>query len=161
MQAGSLSKSAKHRQLVSRVAMPTIIIVICVIAFWLTTEFDRVPPILKRGIQPSDFPQLLIALIVILCVFEIFTDKSEAPEKLSLITWQTIALLLGFILLAELDMFIGLGVFSVAIAALWGERRKRALAALGIVMPLAVFFLFDLVFEIRFPRGLLTSIWYG
>jgi len=24
-----------------------------------------------------------------------------------------------------------------------------------------VFFLFDLVFRVRFPRGLLTSLWYG
>ena len=152
---------SKSRQIAANAVMPVLIIVICLIAFWLTTQFDRVPPILKRGIQPSDFPQLVLGLIIALCVFDLFTDRSPAPERLSPATWLTMALLPGFVLLAQLDLFIGLGVFAVALAALWGERRVLTLASLGILLPLTVFFLFDQVFEIRFPRGLLTSIWYG
>lgn len=42
-------------------------------------------------------------------------------------------------------------------------RRRCAWSAMtvGLVMPVAIFFLFDQVFEIRFPRGLLTNLWYG
>ena len=36
--------------------VPAAIIVFCACAWWVTTGFDRMPPILKRGIQPSDFP---------------------------------------------------------------------------------------------------------
>jgi len=161
MQPESIQSKTKHRDMAAHIVMPALIIIICLIAFWLTTQFDRVPPILKRGIQPSDFPQLVLGLIIILCTLEMFTDKSEAPEKLNPVSWQTMGLLPGFYLLAELDMFIGLGVFAVALSALWGERRKLVLASLGVALPLMVFFLFDQVFEIRFPRGLLTSIWYG
>ena len=161
MQPDASNSKINQRGIAVNIVMPLLIIVICLIAFWLSTQFDRVPPILKRGIQPSDFPQLVLGLIIILCIFDIFTDKSKPPKRLTLITWQTMALLVGFIFLVELDLFIGLGFFAVALAVLWGERRGWALAGLGIVLPLSVFFLFDLVFEIRFPRGLLTSIWYG
>ena len=157
----SIQMKLTRKDFAKNSVMPVLIIVICLIAFWLATNFDRVPPILKRGIQPSDFPQLVLGLIVILCLFDIFTNKSDAPKNLTPLTWLTIAAIAGFVLLAKLDMFFGLGVFSVTLAALWGERRVLTLACLGIVLPLTVFFLFDLVFEIRFPRGFLTSLWYG
>jgi hypothetical protein len=35
------------------------------------------------------------------------------------------------------------------------------LGLVAIVSPALVFFLFDMVFRIRFPRGLLTNLWYG
>jgi hypothetical protein len=44
---------------------------------------------------------------------------------------------------------------------LWGERRAWAIILVGLFVPFSVFFLFDSIFEVRFPRGLLTNIWYG
>ncbi len=148
-------------RVIERFLIPAFIIVVCLAAFWLTTQFERVPPILKRGIQPSDFPQLVIGLISVLTVAEVFSRKSEAPGRLNRTTWLTMGLMAGFVLVVQLDLFLGLGVFAAALTLLWGERRAVPLLMIGLLFPVAVFFLFDRVFEVRFPRGLLTSLWYG
>ncbi len=147
-------------RVIERFLIPAFIIIFCLAAFWLTTQFERVPPILKRGIQPSDFPQLVIGLILILTVAEAFSRKSEILDPLNRTTWLTMGLLAGFVFVAQLDLFLGLGIFAVALTLLWGERRIFPLLMIGLLFPVAVFFLFDLVFEVRFPRGLLTSLWY-
>lgn len=148
------------RSTLTRIAIPLGILASCAVAYWLSTTFERVPPILKRGMQPSDFPQLVILLIAALAVWLLFTDKSKAPQKLSLPVQVTIGLLIAFLLLSQIDLFLGLGVFAVLLAFFWGERRIPALALVAIVAPLAVFFLFDGIFDVRFPRGLLTNFWY-
>jgi len=144
-----------------RVIVPLVILVLCATAFYLTTTFDRVPPILKRGIQPSDFPQLVILLIAALALWLALRDREPAPQRLPATVYITMGLLIGFSVLALVDLFIALGAFAVAMSAVWGERRAWALALVGLVVPVAVFFLFDIVFEIRFPRGVLTNLWYG
>lgn len=151
----------KPRRAISRYAVPLGIIAFCAWAYWLSTQFERVPPILKRGMQPSDFPQLVIGLIIMLSVWLLFRDKSEAPERLTKLVQMTMGLLIGFLLIAEIDLFLGLGLFAGSLAALWGERRPWAIVLVGLITPVAVFFLFDGIFEVRFPRGLLTNFWYG
>lgn len=137
------------------------IICFSLIAFWVTTTFETVPPILKRGIQPSDFPQLIAGLIIALALLMGVINRDPAPDLLKRPTYLTIGLLLAFVGLVQLDFFLALGLFAVAMAFVWGERRPALLATVGVVVPVTVFFLFDLVFRIRFPRGLLTSLWYG
>jgi len=149
------------RRPAARLLLPAGMLVFCAIAFWLTMQFDRVPPILKRGIEPSDFPQLVIGLIGLLCIADIFTDRSAPPGKLPAVVWQTLMAMAGFAALAQADLFLGLGLFAAALGFLWGERRVPVFIALGAGLPLAVFFFFEVVFEIRFPRGLLTNLWYG
>lgn len=156
-----MSHKSNNKRLASRATLPLVVIVFCLCAFWLTTQFDRVPPILKRGIQPSDFPQLVIGLIVLLSVVIAFTDQSKEPKKLPAVVWKTMVAMAGFVVVAQADMFLGVGTFAGALVLLWGERSIKVLVALGVFMPLIVFFLFDFVFEIRFPRGLLTNLWYG
>lgn len=148
------------RRDISRYAIPLGIIAFCAWAYWLSTQFERVPPILKRGMQPSDFPQLVIGLIIMLSVWLLFRDNSKAPERLTKMVQMTMGLLIGFVLIAEIDLFLGLGLFAASLAALWGERRVWAILLVGLVAPVAVFLLFDGIFEVRFPRGLLTNFWY-
>jgi hypothetical protein len=145
----------------SRFLVPVGILIFCALAFWFSTQFDRVPPILKRGIQPADFPQLVIGLIAILTLGIMLFERSTAPQKMHPVVWQSLLLMVGFILLCQVDLFLALGLFALLLSMLWGERRIGMLLLLGLVMPLMVFFLFDLVFEIRFPRGVLTSLWYN
>ena len=154
-------KTEATRRDISRIAVPLGIIAFCAWAFWLSTQFDRVPPILKRGMQPSDFPQLVIGLIVVLSVFLLFRDTSKAPERLTKMVQMTMGLLIGFVLIAEIDLFLGLGLFAASLTVLWGERRLWAILLVGIAAPIVIFFLFDGIFEVRFPRGLLTNFWYG
>jgi len=141
--------------------IPGLIIGFCLGAFWLTTNFKTMPPILKRGIQPSDFPQLLIALLIFLTVLMIWKDPIRVKDRLRGSTWGTIALFAGFAALSSIDFFLALGAFAAVLAAFWGERNIVRLLLLGVLVPAAIFFTFDQVFEIRFPRGLLTNIWYG
>ena len=133
----------------------------CLAVIWMTTTFDRVPPILRRGMQPADFPQLIAGLILLLTGLLAWRDRPAAEEPMRRAVWVTIALLAGFALLTMGDLFLALGAFAAALSASWGERRIVMLALVGLVVPAGIFFLFDQVFEIRFPHGLLTSLWYG
>ncbi|MEV8465370.1 tripartite tricarboxylate transporter permease [Fluviibacterium sp. DFM31] len=92
-------------------------------AFWLSTQFDRVPPILKRGMQPSDIPQLVIRLIIFLGIWLLFRETSLAPERLTMRVQMTTGPLIGCVLIAEIDLIPGLELFAVSLAARWGERR--------------------------------------
>jgi len=148
-------------QSVTRHAVPLIIIAFCAFSIWQTTMFDRVPPILKRGIQPSDFPQLIAGLIIALSVLLWLRPQGKPEQALSRGFWATLGLILGFALIMPIDLFLALGIFGAALSFLWGERRICALGVVGVIVPACVFLLFDLVFRIRFPRGVLTSLWYG
>ncbi|MGJ8605785.1 MAG: tripartite tricarboxylate transporter TctB family protein [Marivita sp.] len=141
--------------------VPLVILAFCAAAYYLTTTFDRVPPILKRGMQPADFPQLMIILLAIMALWLLIRDHAPAPEVLPAPVYISMALLVGFPVLALLDLFLALGVFGLLLTLFWGERRTWALVLVGVVVPTCVFLLFDQVFEIRFPRGLLTNLWYG
>lgn len=141
--------------------IPVLIIAFCMVAFWLTTTFKTMPPILKRGIQPSDFPQLLLGLLILLTLFMVWKDPIRIKERMQGSTWGTIALFAVFAATTAIDFFLALAIFAVAMAAYWGERRLSLLALVGLLVPGAIFFIFDQVFEIRFPRGLLTNLWYG
>lgn len=150
-----------NRHPIERWLIPVLIIAFCLAAYWITTTFKTMPPILKRGIQPADFPQLLLGLLIILTLIMAWKDPIQIKERLRGATLGTIGLFAVFAALTAIDLFLALGVFAATLAAFWGERRVQALAMIGVGVPLAIFFLFDLGFEIRFPRGLLTNLWYG
>ncbi len=141
--------------------VPVLILAFCGATFWVSTTFKEMPPILKRGIQPSDFPQLLVVLLVFLTLLMAWRDPVRVRDRLAGSTVGTMALLAGFAALTGIDLFLAIGAFATALALLWGERRLPVLVLVGALVPAAIFFAFDQVFEIRFPRGLLTSLWYG
>jgi hypothetical protein len=141
--------------------VPLGIIIFCILAIVVSTTFERMPPILKRGIQPADFPQIVASLIIVLTLLSLWREPIKISAKLNLKTWGTIGLIPVFLVLAPVDFFLALGTFAIGLAALWGERRLPLLLLVGLLVPAAVFFLFDMIFEIRFPRGILTGLWYG
>ncbi|EPJ43533.1 MAG: hypothetical protein OFPII_41230 [Osedax symbiont Rs1] len=141
--------------------VPLCIIVFCLLAFWQTTHFERVPPILKRGIQPEDFPQLILIFIILLALAVMIKDRCATQEILNSKVWQAIGLIPLFALVSQIDLFFGLSLFSMALCYQWGERRAKAFLLLGLIVPLIIFFFFDQVFNIRFPRGVFTNLWYG
>lgn len=139
----------------------SLILSFCGASFWISTTFDRMPPILKRGIQPSDFPQLILILILILTVAMIWFDPIIVDERLDSKTLGSIVLLAVFGGLTFIDLFLSLGVTAALLAIFWTERRWYVVLGIGLMMPALIFLLFDQVFEIRFPRGVLTNLWYG
>lgn len=154
-------KRTSHPDGLARWLVPVCIVLFCLIAIYVTTTFKKMPPILKRGIQPSDFPQLVSLLIIGLTLLMVWRDPVRTVERITSKSWMTMLLMLVFVALIQLDLFLALGIFAAALTLLWGERRPYRIAIVGILIPALVFFLFDLVFKIRFPHGLLTSIWYG
>lgn len=138
-----------------------VIIVFCLSAIWLSLSFEKMPPILKRGIQPSDFPQMVLATIILLTLYMVWKDPVKITEPMGSKTLGSLILMLVFVALATVDLFLGLGIFAALLAMYWGEKKIHNVLLVGLVVPLTVFFLFDQVFKIRFPRGLLTNIWYG
>lgn len=138
-----------------------VIIVFCMTAIWISLSFEKMPPILKRGIQPADFPQMVCVSIIGMTLFMLWRDPIKVIEPFGSKTLGTLILMIGFIAICRIDFFIALALFACSLAFYWGEHRLRFLALVGIVVPLVVFFLFDQVFEIRFPRGVLTNVWYG
>ena len=158
----------------TRFAVPLGLIAFCALTYWQTTQFDRVPPILLRGMQPADFPQLVLLLIVGLSVILLVQAWRSGPPAVSTEpgsedlasamspnVWKTMGIFLVFAALAPIDLFLGLGAFALCLTLVWGERRIWALALVAVIAPALVFLLFDQVFEVRFPRGLLTNLWYG
>ena len=151
----------RKRRSIESWVVAVVIIAFCVAAIWLSLSFDRMPPILKRGIQPADFPQLVCGFIILLTLFMVWRDPVVITEPLGSKTLGSIGLMAVFVALSQLDLFIALAAFAAGLAFYWGERRIPYLILVGLVVPIFVFFLFDQVFEIRFPRGLLTNLWYG
>lgn len=139
----------------------TVIVAFCLATLWLTLSFERMPPILKRGIQPSDFPQLVCWTIILLTAYMLWRDPVKVTQPMGSKTLGSIVLMCVFAALTQIDLFIALGVFAFALSVYWGERRISRMLLVGIAVPVGVFLLFDQVFKIRFPRGLLTNLWYG
>ena len=137
------------------------IIAFCLGAIWLTLSFDKMPPILKRGIQPSDFPQMVCIAIILMTLFMFWRDPVTIVEPMGSKTIGSIVLMILFVLLTQIDLFLALAIFAVGLSIYWGERGLLRLVTVGLIVPVTVFFLFDQVFKIRFPRGLLTNLWYG
>jgi len=119
------------------------------------------PPILKRGIQPADFPQLVLTLIILLTLYMFWRDPVSIVEPMGSKTIGSLLLMVLFVLLTRIDLFLALALFAVGLSFYWGERKFSRLLIVGLAVPVTVFFLFDQVFKIRFPRGLLTNLWYG
>jgi putative tricarboxylic transport membrane protein len=145
----------------TRFTVPCGTIVFCLFAYWLSTQFDRVPPILLRGMQPEDFPQMVLLLIMALSVLVMIFDKKIEHDPMAFNVWTSLGLFVVFALLSQIDLFLGLSVFAGALAYTWGERRLWGIGLVSVLSPALIFLLFDQVFRIRFPRGLLTNIWYG
>ena len=115
--------------------------------------------------QPRAFPIFLMVINLLLVGFLIAQIAKTPPPAVpfeGIATWGSTALFpLFYFLTVYLDMFIGIAVVMFALSFLWGERRVYMAALVAVVTPLSVFFLFGLVLRVRFPRGVLTSLYYG
>ena len=139
-----------------------------VIVIWASLQLDLSPPmIVGESMQPRVFPIFLMGINLILVAvlsYQLYR-KPSAPARVAFEdfpTWGSIGLLaLFYPLTVYLDMFIGIAVVMFLMCLLWGERRWYVATTVALVTPSAIFLLFDLVLKVRFPRGVLTNLYYG
>ena len=132
--------------------------------FLITFNFDKVPPILNRGMQPATFPKILLLIIIFLSCLNWFLALRmpwKRQEVLPKTFYHTLLIMLFFTLICKnIDFFLGLAFFSAAIAWSWGERRIFLILCLSTIFPLLVFLLFEKMLNLRFPGGLITDLYY-
>lgn len=146
--------------------VPALIAVFSLVVIWASLQLDESPPmIVGESMQPRAFPIFLMVINLILGAVLALQFHRHPPRKIPLErhpTWGSMALLaLFYPLTVHVDMFIGIAVVMFLMCLLWGERRIWVAGTLALVTPTAVFFLFDSVLQVRFPRGLLTNWYYG
>lgn len=151
--------------------VPAVIFLFCGVVTYLSTTFERALPIIVGySMQPRVFPIFLMVVIAVLNVIfivQIWRHRASSqpywrrhlePGQ----TWASAMLLGVFYLLAEhVDMMLGLVVVMFTLCMVWGERRVWVAALVALGTTAAIFFSFDLVLQVRFPRGLLTDWYYG
>ena len=141
-----------------------LIIFSSIVLFLVSLNFDKVPPILNRGIQPATFPKILLLLIIFLSGLN-YALALRAPWKSQVSLpkpfYYTLLIMLVFGLISKnIDFFLGLAFLSVAIALSWGERRILPIFFVSVIFPVLVFILFEKMLNLRFPGGLLTNLYY-
>jgi hypothetical protein len=146
--------------------IPGVIAAFSLAVIWASLQLEQSPPmIVGDSLQPRVFPILLMVINLVLAALLAVQYRAKPPKKMQrkgLQTWGTIVLFVIFYpLTVYLDMLIAIAVVMFAMCLLWGERRIYVASAVALVTPAAIFFLFDMVLRVRFPRGLLTNLYYG
>lgn len=146
--------------------IPGVIAAFSFAVIWASLQLELSPPmIVGDSLQPRVFPILLMVVNLVLAALLAIQYRAKPPKKIqreSLQTWGSIVLFVIFYpLTVYLDMLIAIAVVMFAMCLLWGERRVYVAGAVALITPAAIFFLFDKVLRIRFPRGLFTNWYYG
>ena len=141
-----------------------IIIFVSTILLITTFTFDKVPPILNRGIQPATFPKALLILIISLTLI-IYYLSIKSPwkigKKLPKTFFLTLLSFLIFVIISKtLDFFLAISVLSIFVSYNWGERRIFYLLLVSIIFPILVFIFFETILGLRFPPGIITNLYY-
>ena len=142
-----------------------VIIFLSSILLYFTFQFDIVPPILNRGIQPATFPKALLILIIFLTLIIYLLSLKNSwkkQKKLPDTFYLTLSSFILFILISKfLDFFLGISILSIIVSFFWGEKRIIYLLLVGIIFPLFVFIFFEVVLGLRFPAGIITNFYYS
>ena len=146
--------------------IPSVIVLFSVVFIWAALLLDESPPmIVGDSLQPRVFPILLMAINLFLAVLLALQYRRKGINSIprgGLQTWGSVDLFAVFYPLSVyVDMMIAIAVVMFAMCYLWGERRLSVAGVIAVGTPTAIFFLFDLVLRVRFPRGLLTNWYYG
>ena len=146
--------------------IPSLLMIFSLTIIYLSFQIEESPElIVGDSMQPRSFPIFLMILnLTLLGILSFQFYKSyPKPVKLEhLPTWATLFLFLVFYFLAtKTDFFIGISVVMFLIGWIWGEKRLWVNLLNALLTPFLIFILFDSVLKIRFPRGILTSLFYG
>ena len=138
-----------------------VIIFISLILFGYTFTFDEVPEILAQGMQPTMMPRLIFSLIIFLCFFQIYQNKSLKSENKDIIkrnAFITFAYTLFIVLIADkLGFLISVFLFTLITPILWQRKDYVKITLYSFCMTIFVFVFFTLVLQLKFPQGILED----
>ena len=131
----------------------------------ISLQLDTSPEmIVGDSMQARSFPIFLMVINLILISVLFLQFFRNYPDKIKLeifTTWFSMFLfLLFYFLTITTDMFIGITVCMFLMGYTWGEKRLWVNLCNAVITPGLIFLLFDSVLRIRFPRGLLTNMYY-
>lgn len=137
----------------------------CLAAWYVSTTFEEAAPALVQGIQPADFPRLILYVMLVLAAiiaFHAIGKEDPGRRHQPPVVWYTIAAVVGFAAVAEwVDILLAIALFYLVVSWLWGERNVLRLVGITVALPVAIYVVFGEVLEVRFPRGLITNLIYG
>jgi hypothetical protein len=147
-------------------ATPILLALFSIAIILISLQLDISPEmIVGDSMQARSFPIFLMAINLILISVLFLQFFKNYPEKIEIeifTTWFSMFLfLLFYFLTITTDMFIGITVCMFLMGYTWGEKRLWVNLCNAVITPGLIFLLFDSVLKIRFPRGLLTNIYYG
>jgi|TARA_X000000368_G_C22913852_1_gene659885 biotin transporter BioY len=138
-----------------------VIIFISLILFGYTFTFDEVPEILAQGMQPTMMPRLIFSLIIFLCFFQIYQNKSLKSENKDIIkrnAFITFGYTLFIVLIADkLGFLISVFLFTLITPILWQRKDYLKITLYSLCMTIFVFVFFTLVLQLKFPQGILED----
>tara|TARA_B100000242_G_scaffold222092_1_gene162996 strand:- start:3232 stop:3696 length:465 start_codon:yes stop_codon:yes gene_type:complete len=138
-----------------------VIIFISLILFGYTFTFDEVPEILAQGMQPTMMPRLIFSLIIFLCFFQIYQNKSLKSENKNIIkrnAFITFGYTLFIVLIADkLGFLISVFLFTLITPILWQRKDYVKITLYSLCMTIFVFVFFTLVLQLKFPQGILED----
>ena len=139
----------------------SVIIFISLILFGYTFTFDEVPEILAQGMQPTMMPRLIFSLIIFLCFFQIYQNKSLKSENKDIIkrnAFITFGYTLFIVLIADkLGFLISVFLFTLITPILWQRKDYVKITLYSFCMTIFVFVFFTLVLQLKFPQGILED----
>jgi len=133
-------------------------------AYYFTTSFEEVSPLLAQNVPPEWFPRLLIWTIVILTLVLPFEHRFLAKGRAGLdsdrntpippmVFATAILLCLTVASIAWIGTLFTMIMVCLALPILWGERRWKVLIPFAIVFPLLVALLFTQGLKVYFEPG--------
>ena len=148
----------KHHDTITGLAL----LVLCAIAYWLTTGFSEVPAMLSQNVPPTFFPRLVISIVATLSVVLVAAGIGREPEitgRSSTTFWRTVAIIASTGILASiLGTLLTLGIVAVALPIAWGERRYSFIGILAVCLPISIYLIFTLGLNVYFPAGQIVEL---
>lgn len=136
-------------------------LILCGVILLITLKFEKVPPVVAQGMQPEDFPQIIISTIVVLAVILILQAKKDDSKQQALplmLLWTSGLLITFVILLNWAGTLISMFLFCIALPLLWGERRYIFLSVYALCYPSLIYFVFFYLLKVRLPSGFLEQL---
>ena len=147
--------------------IPLFLSVFSFVVIFLSMQLDTSPEmIVGDSMQARSFPIFLMVINLLLIGILSIQFYKTYPKEVELEkfpTWSSMLLFLVFYILIQVsgDMFVAIPVVMFLMGLTWGQKKLWISLTNAIITPMSIFFLFDYVLQVRFPRGWLTNIYYG